>query len=155
MAFHLKVKEKKAKAGGLPPQVDGKKAQEGGFPPHQKKTVTRVGRGWWFELGLVGWLSVPSTAETVGHSLPPYPPYQNCSQAMRKAWVPDPTETKQQRGGVEKPAETFDEYCNLASAKALYADGFLLQALATKLQTDIIIWKYANGAWDRYFLHGR
>ena len=143
---------KKAKEGGLPPQLDGKKSTRGWISTFTKerKTVTRVGRGWWFELGLVGWLSVPSTAETVAPSLPPYPPYQNCSQAMREAWVPDPTETKQQSGRVEKPAETFDEYCNLASAKAVYADGFLLQALATKLQTtDTIIWKYANGAWDR------
>ena len=151
MAFHLKVKEKRQKKVDFHLNLTEKKHKRVDFHfTKERKTVTRVGRGWWFELGLVGWLSVPSTAETVAPSLPPYPPYQNCSQAMREAWVPDPTETKQQSGRVEKPAETFDEYCNLASAKAVYADGFLLQALATKLQTtDTIIWKYANGAWDR------
>ena len=76
------------------------------------------------------------------------------SQDMQEAWVPDPNETVQQRGGVEKPAATFAEYCNLASAKAFYADGYLLQALATKLQTHIVVWKYTNGVWERYFLQG-
>ncbi len=61
------------------------------------------------------------------------------SQDLKQVWVPDPNETIKQRGGIENPATTFPEYCEMAANKSFYADGYLLQALALKLKKDLAI----------------
>ena len=76
------------------------------------------------------------------------------SQDLKQVWVPDPNETIKQRGGIENPATTFPEYCEMAANKSFYADGYLLQALALKLKKDLVIWKYDEHRWERYLLEG-
>ncbi len=75
---------------------------------------------------------------------------------FKEQWVPDPHETPDLRCGQEEPIKTFEEYISLAAKKGFYADGFLLQALAQKLNTDMVVFKWNNlqGIWQRYLIWG-
>jgi hypothetical protein len=72
----------------------------------------------------------------------------------KKVWVHDPQETVSMRGGIVDPPKTFEEYLELAAMKKFYADGWLIQALAISLKTDIIVWKHHNEVWERYVILG-
>lgn len=72
---------------------------------------------------------------------------------FKATWAADPEEKPVHRAGAVLPAQTFDEYLNLVSKQSFYADGFLLQALATKIKSDLVIWTWVEDSeyWQRLF----
>ena len=74
----------------------------------------------------------------------------------RATWVSDPKEEAHHRGGLAHPAENFDEYVLQAANQSFYGDGFLIQAMATKLKRDIVVWQWRKDDefWQRIHLPG-
>lgn len=60
----------------------------------------------------------------------------------RKSSAVDPQEQAHHRGGIATAAQDFDEYLLQAAKQNFYGDGFLIQAMATKLKRDIVVWDW-------------
>lgn len=68
-------------------------------------------------------------------------------------WAPDSDEPEIFRANQAPPSE-FSDYCMIASLQGYYADGLLLQALAERLATTIIVfsWNSSVNIWQRSVL---
>jgi hypothetical protein len=68
----------------------------------------------------------------------------------------DPQEQAHHRGGIATAAQDFDEYLLQAAKQNFYGDGFLIQAMATKLKRDIVVWdwKQNDEYWQRFHIPG-
>ena len=84
------------------------------------------------------------------------------SEEYAEWWVPDDTSVLSSQGlpfessvwgGNAAPA-SFEEYKKLTANRRVWADGLMLQALAARLGTCLVVWAWAASqkSWQRYVL---